>query len=581
MVTGPRSLEIQQLENFLKQEFAGAIDGMGHGKDKERNFLSKTVAAFFLMLQAGASKADAIAASIDGGGDHGIDSVYVSPTNVLWLVQSKYIHEGVGEPSLGEASLFRDGVRDFVAGRFERFNQALKAKLPQIRRAMDGPHQMVFALVYTGTSIDDTRRTMFGDLEGAINAVQPKRAQFRWFGLSGFHEALIRQHGEPEINDVELELHHYGMTQGAARVCYGTLRVRDLARLYQDHAHALVRANIRRYKGSSEVNAGMTQTLRTQADHFFCFNNGVTFLCRSITAVGTLDDRRNHGRFRLNGVSIINGAQTAGTVAQEPLAHYDEHPADVLATVIELPGDDGAFADAVTEYRNSQNAVRPQDFVALDDNQEYWRKSLMAHGVTYIYKPSEADAQATAPMFTVEEAAGFCAARDLRSLEWVLHHPERLWDRHHDVGGQPPQANVPFTSAYKSLFHDTLSCRKLWRLVQIGRQVQQTIQQDADAMAEAEPLKAEEARASSWLVTHLVFVRLHALHDGETLNLTQAEALRISQEVDAVRAALAAVYSAERIPDAEPSVSFTDMACLSRLKNATMARLAAQNNVPA
>lgn len=574
MATAPRALEIQQLENFLKQEFAGSIEGTGKDATaKERNFLTKAVAAYFLMMEAGANKADAVAATIDGGGDHGIDSVYVSPTNVLWLVQSKYIHDGVGEPSLGDAGLFRDGVRDFVAGQFHRFNDALTAKLPQIRQAMEGPHQVVFVLVYTGTSMDETRRTMFGDLENAINTVQPHRAQFRWFGLSGFHEALIREHAEPEINGVELELHHYGMVQGAARAYYGTLRVRELAALYQTHQHALVRANIRRYRGSSEVNAGMTQTLRAQPDHFFCFNNGVTFLCRSITAIGALDDRRNRGRFRLDGVSIINGAQTAGTVAQEPLAHYDTHPADVLATVIQLPGDEGTFADAVTEFRNSQNAVRPQDFVSLDDNQEHWRQSLLAHGVTYIYKPGEADAQAPAPAFTVDEAARFSAARDWLSLTLMLHQPERLWDRHHDMAGLARQPHAAFTPVYKALFPDSLSYRRLWRLVQIGRQVQQTLQQDADASSD--PLQAEVWRASIWLVTHVALIRVSALHDGLSLALTADEAQSISRELDVVRAAVEKAYVAERIPDAPANASFNDIDCLRRMKAAAMRELAA------
>jgi hypothetical protein len=524
------------------------------------------------MLEAGASKVDAVAASIDGGGDHGIDSVYVGPTNVIWLVQSKYIREGVGEPSLMEASVFRDGVVDFVAGKFERFNQALAAKIPQIRAAMDGPHQIAFVLAYTGTTIDETRRTMFGDVQKSINAVQPNRARFVRYGLSAFHEAQVEKHGEPEINGVELELHNYGIANGVAPAYYGTLKVKDLAALYQKEQHALVRANIRRYRGSSEVNKGMTRTLRERADHFFCFNNGVTFLCRSILAVGPNHQNRSVGRFRLDGVSIINGAQTAGTVAQEPIAHYDAHPAEVLVTCIVMPEDEGVFADAVTEYRNSQNAVKPQDFVAMDDNQESWRKTLASHGVTYIYKPSVTDAQATAPIFSVEEAARFRAARNLRGLELILHHPEKLWDRKRDFQGRSPSNDSP--SIYKVLFPDVLSSRSLWRITQIGRQIQETIQQDADSMAE--PLDAEYARQSIWLVTHIALVRLKELLDGETLTLTQAEQLLVSQEINVVRTAVAGAYEAVILPGNPIAQTFVDMDCLSTIKAAAMQVLQAR-----
>lgn len=572
MVSTWRSLEIQQLEEFLKSEFNGAIEGLGHDPaSREGNFLSKAVAAYFLILEAGASKTDAVAASIDGGGDHGIDSVYVGPTNVIWLVQSKYKHEGTGEPSLMEASVFRDGVNDFVAGKFERFNQALAAKLPQIRAAMDGPHQVAFVLAYTGTSMDETRRTMFGDVQKSINAVQPNRARFIRYGLADFHEAQVEHHGEPEINGVELELHNYGIANGVARTYYGTLKVKDLAALYQKEQHALVRSNIRRYRGSSEVNEGMTRTLRERADHFFCFNNGVTFLCRSILAIGPTDQNRVVGRFRLDGVSIINGAQTAGTVAREPLAHYDAHPAEVLVTCIVLPEDEGVFADAVTEYRNSQNAVKPQDFVAMDDNQESWRKTLAAHGVTYIYKPSVTDAQATAPLFTVDEAARFRAARDLRGLDLILHHPEKLWDRRRDFQGNLPTNDSP--SIYKVLFSDILTSRNLWRNTQIGRQIQETIQQDADSMPE--PLDAEYARQSIWLVTHIALVRLKELQDGATLTLTQPEQLQASQEINAVRAAVASAYEAIKVQNTPIAETFVDMTCLRAMKAAAMQALQA------
>lgn len=572
MVTTWRSLEIQQLEEFLKREFNGVIQGLGHDPaSREANFLSKAVAAYFLMLEAGASKADAVAASIDGGGDHGIDSVYVGPTNIIWLVQSKYKSEGTGEPSLMEASVFRDGVIDFVAGRFERFNQALAAKLPRIRLAMDGPHQIAFVLAYTGTSMDETRRTMFGDVQKAINAVQLNRARFIRYGLADFHESQVKHHGEPEINGVELELHNYGIANGVARTYYGTLKVKDLAALYQKEQHALVRSNIRRYRGSSEVNQGMTHTLRERADHFFCFNNGVTFLCRSILAVGPTDPNRIVGRFRLDGVSIINGAQTAGTVAQEPIAHYDAHPAEVLVTCIVLPENEGVFADAVTEYRNSQNAVKPQDFVAMDDNQESWRKTLAAHGVTYIYKPSVTDAQATAPLFTVEEAAKFRAVRDLGGLDLILHHPHKIWDRGRDFQGRPPTIESP--PIYKVLFSDILTSRSLWRTTQIGRQIQETIQQDAESMPEV--LDAEYARQSVWLVTHIALVRLKELHDGMTLTLTQPEQFQISQEIGAVRTAVANAYDAIKVPGIPVAETFVDMNYLRMMKAAAMQALQA------
>ena len=312
MATDARPLEVQQLQSYLKVQFDGLIVGLGtDDQARERNFLTKALAAYFLTVKAGAKKADAVAASIDGGNDHGIDSVYISPTGVFWLVQSKYIHEGKGEPILGDASKFKDGVLDFVKSEFGRFNAALQTKLPAIHAAMANDYTVQFALVYTGTSLNDDRLQLFSDVENSINTIQPGRARFVRFGLLDFHDALTERRGEQSI-DIEIELHNFGLIAAPARAFYGVMRVRDLAELYQQHDHALVRANIRRYRGSSQVNAEITKTLTDKPAYFVYFNNGVTLLCDKITPIGKTDPERKSGKFKLDGVSIINGAQTAG-----------------------------------------------------------------------------------------------------------------------------------------------------------------------------------------------------------------------------------------------------------------------------
>lgn len=576
MATDARPLEIQQIQAFLNAEFNGAIVGVGKNPvDIERNFLSKAVAAYFLMVRAGASKAEAVAASIDGGNDHGIDSVYISPTGVFWLVQSKYIHEGKGEPLLGDASKFKDGVKDFAAGKFDRFNAALNAKLPAVQSGMKNAYTIHFALVYTGTSLNDDRIQLFSDIEEALNSVQPGRAKFVRYGLYDLHASLMAKRAETTI-EAEIELRNYGLIEKPARAFYGVMRIRDLAALYQEYDHALVRENIRRYRGSSSVNAEITKTLHEAPEHFVYFNNGVTLLCEKITAVGAMDTERKVGRFRLEGVSIINGAQTAGTVAQEPLAHYDAHPADVLVTCIQSLGHAADFGDRVTEYRNNQNAVRTQDFIALDDNQENWRRTLKASGVTYIYKPSAQDPHAAERVFTAQEAANYlaCASKDgktwAESLQMVMMHSEALWDQKRNTQGAEVAAVED--STYGRLFLSSMTARRLWRTTQIGRMVREVVESDAQALA---PDVAAWQTAALFLIVHLVFSRLQRLCDGITLALTAAERLAISNEIEQVRVKLSNVYGAEDWGGLEPAAVLVDLGNVKRLKGNVMAALAA------
>ena len=563
--TSPRPLEVLQIQAYLKAEFVDVITGLGKSdQDRERNFLSKALAAFFLMSQAGASKADAVAASIDGGQDHGVDSVYIGATGVIWLVQSKYIHSGTGEPLLGDASKFKDGVLDLVAGRFERFNTALNQRRAAIEVAMNGDYKLKFALVYTGTSLDTDRRTLFADAEASINSVHPNRGQFIRFGLSDFHDVLMARRAEKVI-EVEIELCNFGMVDVPARAFYGVMRVRELAALYQTHDHALVRANIRRYRGSSEVNAEITRTLTDAPGDFLYFNNGITLLCQKITPIGPTDASRTSGRFRLTGVSIINGAQTAGTVAQQPLAHYDSHQAHVLVTCIQENGVPD-FGDRVTEYRNRQNAVRVQDFIALDDNQEDWRRTLKAAGITYIYKQSASDPHAAEKVFTAQEAANCLACSlsgtaNIELLALIRSEPERLWDRKRDLAGSTV-AQVG-DSLYGKLFPDSLSARCLWRTTQIGRMVRTTI--DADLVTQP-PEQAAFIQETVELVSHIVFTWKRSLINASTLTLTSAERDQFSRAIDDVRAALATAWTAAHWAGKVPAEVFADPADLQTLK---------------
>ncbi len=576
MATEARPLEIQQIQAFLKTQFNGAIVGVGKTPtDIERNFLSKALAAYFLMIRAGASKADAVAASIDGGNDHGVDSVYISPTGVFWLVQSKYIHEGKGEPALGEASKFKDGVQDFAAGKFGRFNAALQAKLPAIQTAMANAYSVQFALVYTGTSLNDDRIQLFSDLESAINVVQPGRARFVRYGLYDFHESLIAKRAEKTIT-AEIELRNFGLVERPVRAFYGVMRVRDLAALYIEHDHALVRENIRRYRGSSRVNVEITKTLLEAPEHFVYFNNGVTLLCEKVSHVGPMDTERKVAKFRLEGVSIINGAQTVGTVAQQPLAHYDTHPADVLVTCIQSAGDPVDFGDRVTEYRNNQNAVRTEDFIALDDNQENWRRTLQASGVTYIYKPSAQDPHAAERVFTAQEAANYlaCASKDGKAwadgLKLVMGGSAALWDQKKNYFGA--DVTQVEDSVYGRLFLSSMTARRLWRTTQIGRLVRDAVDADIQTLP---PPEAALEKASLYLIVHLVFSRLQRLCDGITLMLTSAERGEISTEIEQVRIKFAEAYGSEDWGDAEPSTVLTDLSNLKSLKSSVMAAFAA------
>src|SRR4051794_8526766 len=121
----PRPLELTQLESALNATYQTLLPQQSHGSeaDKVRNFYSRAQAAFFLERKVNLAPTAAAAVVVDASGDGGIDGVHLDQASGrLWLVQSKYIESGDGEPDLGGVLKFLEGIANLLDGRFEAFN---------------------------------------------------------------------------------------------------------------------------------------------------------------------------------------------------------------------------------------------------------------------------------------------------------------------------------------------------------------------------------------------------------------------------------------------------------------------------
>ncbi|EIC31045.1 MULTISPECIES: AIPR family protein [Methylomicrobium] len=535
-----RPLELDLLRQKLDADYSTLITGTGNTPESRRsNFLSKAIAAFVLHEGARATLDEAVAASIDGGQDHGIDSVLVAPDQTIWLVQSKYKDSGSGEPELGDVSKFRDGITDFLQGRWDRFNNALQNRQAVITNALNsGVCRIKVVLAYSGTAVSDDRRDIFADLERAFNGTNPGFLRCHAYGLTTLHDLHLDGISAQPI-EAEVELRDFGYTQEPYRSFYGRMDAKRLAELWAAHKEHLVDRNIRRFKGTTTVNTGLSETLRQEAQHFFYFNNGVTFLCDSIQEQHPRDPNRQAGRFRVRGLSIINGAQTVGAIAREPLAHYEAHPAVVMATFVCLENAPDGFGDRVTQSRNRQNAVELEDFAALDERQAIWQQTLQMAGITYLVKQGADDPPLSPTCFSARELAPLLACT-VTTNDWQDYVVAAKTDRKKLFGreGLVP-ATDPLRQAYERLFADSLTARQMWRTVQIGRIILEKVR--VRARVESDPtglptgtLPAREIlNHGVWLILHVIFIRLQ-LQNGPTLALIQNKLTAISYEVDLV-----------------------------------------------
>jgi len=116
-VTVETPIEISHLPSKLRDLFDGQLPETKNGDatERDRNFLTRALAAFAVHKLARATPEVAIKSVVDGGGDGGLDAIYYSPNDQkLWIIQSKFIASGRGEPDLGDFVKFITGMRNLL-----------------------------------------------------------------------------------------------------------------------------------------------------------------------------------------------------------------------------------------------------------------------------------------------------------------------------------------------------------------------------------------------------------------------------------------------------------------------------------
>jgi hypothetical protein len=520
--------EIEHVPKTLHEAFDGKLPPgeQGDAREREHNFLSRALAAYAVFKLSGCTLAEAAASLVDGGGDGGIDAAHHSPTsNTLWLVQSKFIENGRGEPGLGEVSKFRDGVDNLLRGIWAAFetNAAWLKRLPKIKQLFEDPTLRVRAvLVYSGiNSVSEGRLQLFEILESQLNHGEDYFG-FASYGLVSVHDWITGAGEAVGVDKVELDVLKPGWVTEPYQTVYGQVRVADLAALYAKHGAALVAANLRRYKGLTEVNQRIQSTLDGEPEHFFYLNNGLTAYCQRLE-VSRLD-LQSHDKKKVTarGFSIINGAQTLGTI------HAAETAVDGLVFLkiisLEKCDDETAFARRITESTNFQNQISPRDFVSLDEQHERIALQLRIDGVHYHYKEADDVPDSDDTNFTLEDAATALAClereKDTELCATLLSNRKAIWSPDPVYPREDPQLTL-----CQKLFRPERSARTVWRAVQVRRLVIERLNGERPATGVRRAFY-ENAR---WLVMRLLFLR-ERLEQGPTLTLTDAERARANEQ---------------------------------------------------
>ena len=534
-------LQVIQLRERLEAAYTGFVTGTGYSEeDQARNFRSKALAAFAIHKLSGCTLQESAKAIVDAGGDGGIDGLYFHALNeTLWVVQSKFNNDGRGEVPLGEVAKFKEGLENLLSGKFNAFEKsaAISARVPMLQQYFESSTLRVrAALVYTGvqqTAIEE-RIQMLEKVRERFSS-DSDYFQSRIYNLTSVHGWLLPSEQD---NGIEVTLTLYRPAHMAApapfEMRYGFVKLSDLSALYKQHGKKLITANIRDYKGETKVNDSILATLRDEPEHFPYFNNGLTAYCSSMKVKAADMGNSEAKRVVFTGFSVVNGAQTLGSIAQCTGADGTLE-GFAFIKVISLFGadDERVLAKRITQSTNFQNQVDLRDFAALDDEQKRIAEHLELSGVFYHYKDSADTPDPDAENFDFEEALVALAC-----LESNVDFCCRALTNRNSLRSQETvfDDSAPYPSRYRHLFRPDRSARTIWRSVQVRRQVTERMQANTQAETAKSRRKAFFTD-SRCFVLHMIFLRLKA-ERGEDLTLTQDELNAISQATNEIAEAL-------------------------------------------
>lgn len=158
----------------------------------------------------------------------------------------------------------------------------------------------------------------------------------------------------------------------------GVASLTELAKFVRRNRSYILESNIRKFLGSTKtkVNKQLQKTINENPEDFFKYNNGITM-------VATKFKELKDNEIELVEPQIVNGAQTARTIAQE-LEMFDKRVGSVPITILEEASRE--VRNKITRWRNSQNAVKGKDLISLEDTHQNIHAQLTNIGYYYEYQ---------------------------------------------------------------------------------------------------------------------------------------------------------------------------------------------------
>lgn len=462
-----QNLKIIRIKQNMLRLFEGKIDLQDvTDKNMDDIFITRSLAAFALVMVCGLEYGVAAKHITDGYHDIGIDAIYVDAVQKkIVLIQSKWRKNGNGGISKSESSSFISGVNRVINLSFDGCNSKILAKKEEISKALfDTDYQIEMVFCHTGNQkIQKYAMEPIDRLLKSTNDAAVELVRFVEITQQSIYAYLVNG-GDSNVVIDDVCLSNWGKINEPFNSYYGVIPALAIGEWYANYGNRLFEKNIRYYKGSTDVNVGIKDILTYQPEKFFYFNNGIKLLCKKITRKAIHSTDRDMGVFKLEGVSLVNGAQTTGVIGSIYLESQELlERAKIFIQIIDISAMEDEYVTKITKFSNTQNRIEMKDFVSLDPEQERIRMELSLAGIQYLYKSgdlvTDSEKQISLDEAIVSQA---CSLSDLSIVALVKRNVGALTE---DINKMP----------YKLLFNGQTNSFSLYNGVVVLRLVEQSI----------------------------------------------------------------------------------------------------------
>lgn len=344
---------------------------------------SNSILLYALQLRFNIDDIEAVAADAitDGAQDKKCDLIYLDENNGLAVIAQGYVRQNPQEDDIAKANKASD-LNTASGWVFERHEDDLpddiKDQVMALRKAIEDETITRFYFWYVhnckeSDQVKEELKTVELSAKTLLDKFKPdnnigvfaneigKDTLERWYA-STINTILVNDIILIPINEKGFEM------KGNDWKAFQTyISGKQLYSLYRTYSDDLFSANPRRFLGIDNkaktkiINAGIKASAEEYPKNFWVYNNGITALTHSY--------KPENGYLECRGISIINGAQTTGSIGSLSDCPSD----DLLVSIRVIECTDDKTIRAIIENNNKQNDMLPSDFRSNDNVQKKLR----------------------------------------------------------------------------------------------------------------------------------------------------------------------------------------------------------------